>query len=415
VRLRGSFCPKFPSEFHAAPSDTYTPMFEKLVLRRSEGGPALTLGDIAEALLFYGRTHLILDYGTLGDLVSRIGLEGLLRILEVPGTTAVYCEETLGASTYRTGGLETFGLVAFKLSGHVHAGRFRSTEDQLLHLLKQKGYTAQRALPLIRKFIARAPRKRYSSNDFTPGGVVEAAFTDLADDGYVRFAAEQVLFAGSDAPAFEFRMRPLGSKLYEVITDIDFRKLSLRRGLVLPDELTPANVLTEILSARADIALAAHYGSDFRTASVSSRLIVRRTSDLLRRSEIDAQQLADLRNLTLADVPSLREVMDSGSRSLDDFIKVLERATRFRHWLHDIDPDEQVVAAYLREVTAEGWINAVPTKVLRYVAGLAVESLNPVVGSLYSAADALLVERLFGGWRPSHFIDKRLRPFVSQD
>jgi len=40
-------------------------MFEHIVLRRTEGGLPISVGQIAEALLYYQKVHLFIDRGTL--------------------------------------------------------------------------------------------------------------------------------------------------------------------------------------------------------------------------------------------------------------------------------------------------------------------------------------------------------------
>ena len=40
-------------------------MFEKIILRRSDKGPGLTAGELAEALLFYQNVHIVLDFSSL--------------------------------------------------------------------------------------------------------------------------------------------------------------------------------------------------------------------------------------------------------------------------------------------------------------------------------------------------------------
>lgn len=75
---------------------------------------------------------------------------------------------------------------------------------------------------------------------------------------------------------------------------------------------------------------------------------------------------------------------------------------------------EKLVHAYMRDVTAEGRITKLPSKTLRYVLGSIVGAVSPVVGLGLSAVDSLLIEKLLGGWRPSHFIDTRLKPFLSE-
>jgi len=51
---------------------------------------------------------------------------------------------------------------------------------------------------------------------------------------------------------------------------------------------------------------------------------------------------------------------------------------------------------------------------MRYVLGLVLGQF-PVVGEVYSAADTFLLDKLGNGWRPSHFVDTKLKPFLDTD
>jgi hypothetical protein len=122
-----------------------------------------------------------------------------------------------------------------------------------------------------------------------------------------------------------------------------------------------------------------------------------------------------LQEIVLPDSPTIREVIDSGERSFDEFLSLLDKSHRFRDWIQGVNPDEKLVHAYFRDVTAEGWISKLPSKMLRYVLGSIVGAVSPGVGLGLSAVDSLFLEKILGGWRPSHFIEDELKPFLSED
>ena len=164
-------------------------------------------------------------------------------------------------------------------------------------------------------------------------------------------------------------------------------------------ELSPAHLLNEILMARADTALSAHYGGEFYTSALSSRIIRLRHHELLKRAGINANELKEFQEIALPDTPTIREVIDSGEKSFDEFLSILDKSQRFRDWIQTVNPDEKLVHAYMRDVTAEGWITKLPSKTLRYVLGSIVGAVSPVIGLGLSAVDSLLIEKLLGGWR----------------
>jgi hypothetical protein len=195
---------------------------------------------------------------------------------------------------------------------------------------------------------------------------------------------------------------------FVVDTDLDFTRLnSLGFG-----RITPAFILDIILSARADLALAAHYGGDLQTWQLTSEIVRLRHIELLRRIGLNQAQLATFREVVVPEGRTIREVIDSGERTFDEFLDLLDQAERFKEWIRGINPDENVAAAYLRDITSQGWINSLPIKTLRYVFALAAGLVEPITGAALSAGDAFLLERLLGGWRPNHFVDSKLKAFV---
>ncbi len=78
-------------------------MFEKIVLRRSDKGLALSAGELAEALLFYQNVHIILDYGSLSGLISQIGMPAIVSLVSRPNVSAIYCEGLPGCQDHSHG------------------------------------------------------------------------------------------------------------------------------------------------------------------------------------------------------------------------------------------------------------------------------------------------------------------------
>jgi hypothetical protein len=57
-----------------------------------------------------------------------------------------------------------------------------------------------------------------------------------------------------------------------------------------------------------------------------------------------------------------------------------------------------------------------PVKMLRYIFGVQAQLADTVLagipGLVLTAVDSLLLDRLLQGWKPNHFVDKELKPFV---
>ncbi len=392
-------------------------MFEKIVLRRSELGSAVTAGQIAEALLFYQNVHLIIDMGSFGQLIRQLGPGTLLSILQRADCTAVYCEETLGTQSQAVGPLQVHGYVAFTLTGHEGLGSFRNREDRVAYMLRNEGIPSSDAKRFAGAFLKYAPTRKLSGDFYLKGGITTAARRDLDDANFVRSAVNAALARteGAEAVGTALRFDVVDSDLgMYVFNNVDFASINARRASFRPPQepITLAHLLTHILEARADLALASFYGGDFVSSEVTSSIVELRYSEILRRARLNEEQLASFHQVALPDYPSIRETIDSGQRTFKDFLLLLDRATRFKEWLKTAAVDEGLLRSYIEAIKKEGWIQSVPAKTVRYLFTAALEQQNPILGTAAALADGFIVEKLLGGWRPNHFVENRLGPFL---
>ncbi|MDP3798891.1 MAG: hypothetical protein Q8R06_17390 [Polaromonas sp.] len=394
-------------------------MFEKIVLRRSETGAAITAGQIAEALLFYQNVHLVIDLGSFGQLIRQLGPGTLLSILRRSDCTAVYCEETLGTHSQPIGSLQAHSFVAFALSGHDGIGMFASREERVVYMLRNEGVSSADAKRFAKTFLRAAPVRKLSGDFYIKGGITAAARRDLDDQPFVLAAVNKALGlipgAKDLGSALKFDILDSDLGMY-VFNNIDFQAINSRRaGLRPPQEsITSAHLLSHILEARADLALASFYGGDFVSSEVTSSIIQLRYDEILRRRQLNESQRSNFHEVTLPDYPSLRETIDSGQRSFKDFLVLLDKGARFKEWLKSVSVDEGLVRSYMKDVAKEGWIQSVPSKTVRYVFTAILDAHNPLIGTGAAVADNFIVDKLLGGWRPNHFVENRLGTFLQQ-
>lgn len=393
-------------------------MFDKTVLRRSAGGAPVSVGEIAEALLYYQNVHLILDRPTLSRLLTQIGMERLLRLLQRPNVSAVYCEQSLGTRKDPFGSSEIYSFTAFSFRGHKDVGVLKSRGERLEYILGRHGYEKQVARQLVERFRRLVPFRSFTDDYFIPKGIVNAASNDLHDKAFVHEAIRCAVNGTSLGPSlsgpfkFDLICTDVG---FHVFSDLNLDRINELRLTQQPplEQISFAHYLNEILMARADVALAAHYGGEFYTASVTSQILQLRYKELLTRAGISRDERKQLQEIVLPECRTVQEVIDSGQRSFDEFLGVLEKSKRFREWIQGVGPDEKLVHAYFRDVSAQGWVQRLPTKALRYFLGNALSAISPGIGLAFGATDAFLVDKILGGWRPSHFVNRKLRPFLA--
>lgn len=392
-------------------------MFEKIVLRRSDSGPPISLGELAEALLFYQNVHLFIDYGSLNTFVQTIGIRRLLSLLTRGNVSAVYCEELLGTRTQQTPTGEFHEPVSMYFSGTQDGGPLRTHNQRLQYVLERHGHQKKDARKLVERFRQQIPIRKLTDERLVPGGILEAARSDLNDKQFVYDVARRLLSstfgAENISDTFVFDVMREGGH-FRIKTDIDFQTLNAvaKSRNQNFDAIGPAHILTHVLDARADTALAAHYGGEFYTSESSSITIRARYRELLQRIGLDKEELREFKEIVIPDMPSVREALNSGGRTFDEFLSLLDKSQKFREWVHGINPDEKVVQAYLRETVSQGWFSKLPSKMVRYVLASLVGAVSPPAGYAAAAADTFLLEKIFSGWRPNHFVDGRLKPFL---
>lgn len=395
-------------------------MFEKIVLRRSDKGPALSAGELAEALLYYQNVHLILDQSSLGSLISQIGMPTILALLSRSNISAIYCESSLATHTTTQNGVQNHSFIAYKMAGDKDSGQLKRRNELLEWMLvKKHGYAKKQARRYIERFRRKVPFRDVSSDYFIEGGVIEAARLDLSDQAYVQTAVTLALedYIGQENVPEQYRFDVLSSDDgFQIRTDLDFEEVSRISNFRNPEagDRNKAHFAGTILDARADIVLASHYGGEFYTSNLTSRIICTKYSELLHRLGIEKNEIREFEEIVIDSGPSIREVINSGERTFDDFLKVLDRAEKFKEFLQGVNPDEKLVKEYWAQVTSEGWVNSLPVKIVRYVLGSAIGAIEPVTGHAYSATDSFLIERILAGWRPNHFVQGQLNKFTAQ-
>lgn len=314
--------------------------------------------------------------------------------------------------------MQAHAFAAFTFTGREDTGMFKSREDRVAYMLREEGISSGDAKRFAKSFLKAAPVRKLSGDFYLPGGIAEAARRDLENQEFLLAAINTALrlIPGTDSlgTSLKFEIQDSDLGVY-VFSNIDFETINHKRAGMRPslDPITVAYILTQILEARADLALASFYGGDFVSSEVTSAIVQLRYAEILQRRKLNDEQLGNFHQVTLPDYPSLRETIDSGQRTFKEFLALLDRAHRFKEWLKNAPVDEGLVRSYISEVSREGWIQKVPAKTARYLFTLALESHSPVVGTAAALADNFIVDKLLGGWRPNHFVEGRFGPFLS--
>ncbi|MDH2341529.1 hypothetical protein [Bradyrhizobium sp. SSUT77] len=390
-------------------------MFEKALIRGAGVDGAVDIGLVAETLLFYRSTHLLVDMASLPALCVQLGPDGLLSLLRRPEVTASYCPDTPTVLTNTERGLSQhdFGQMFW------HGESAKSdAHDQIALSLTRSGElevpikTVNQIVDFLK--IHRLPQEI--------GTIANSARADCDDPHFVSMSARTVL--ETLRPSFaipknmHFRVINLGGE-FAIDTNLDFDAINRSSN---GNAISGAYILAHIVSSRADTYFAADYMSELVTSPANSALIRLKHFDFVRRRIKSEDQHDMFENVVLNDARTVREVLNSKERSITEFFRLLDVGAKFRGWMHAQHPDAQLVREYYDQVNKETWIGRLPGKSLRFVfftgAGMLADMFAPTglgtaAGLTLGAADSLLVDKLLRGWRPSQFIEGPLKRFVN--
>jgi hypothetical protein len=107
----------------------------------------MDVGSVCESLLFFSRTHVVLDQGTLALFVTSGFLDDMIEMLKQGYLTASYSPELPVLYTSNNAGLREHHFVVVRVGGNQETGPLKRSADILLfnlnHLIGDKGKARQ--------------------------------------------------------------------------------------------------------------------------------------------------------------------------------------------------------------------------------------------------------------------------------
>jgi hypothetical protein len=396
-------------------------MFDKITVQPLRSGDAanpLDLAFVGEAMLFYETVEVAANRAILQQLVRELGSKLLLKFLKQKFLRIRFEPNFEGIITENTG-----------TTAERHMPSVAEIQGQdLLGVLEPIVVDSIGWFTSAKKMASRLA-ENINSCPIDPELATRTA-ADFGSPSYIADAIRRILkvYTPDVAPNSQFRfliIRTRDNKFF-VNTDLDFRMLNEsyhRRILVTHSTLSPAYLLSHLLTARKMVEDGARSNAEIAAAPVYRELISAKVQTAFQQRDLSAANMEAFQTLAFENGRSISGVLRSKERSFGDLLKILKRAKRFRHWLRNQPPSEKLIKAYFDEVTKGSWIDKLPVKTARWSifmgAGRALDhlagtgDLGTAAGVGLSAADFFLFDRLAKGWKPNQFVDKALQNFVA--
>src|SRR6266446_7053820 len=233
-----------------------------------KGDKALDTGALCEALLFFSKTHVVLDQGTFALFANAGFLDDFIEMLERGYVTASYAPEAPVLFSNTVGGFREHGFTIIRSGGDQQSGYLKRSPDALLFQLERHFEDKGKARNYHRQLC-----KFVSFKSLDNGKAVAKAADDIVEPTFAReIARMSLLQLGVPPDEIKFSrltVFPLGDGKFAVETDIDFEGLKRKYpGVTGANDLFPS-----VGDARLDIFLAAEHNAAFIGNSANQRII----------------------------------------------------------------------------------------------------------------------------------------------
>ncbi len=387
-------------------------MLDKVFVRTHStfGADALDVGVLAEACLFYGTTELVLSRSSLRQLLDLYGADSVVRFVSDGYVRAHLLDLNVGISTEEVGTpSERHRPVTFKIHDSIEGQVIK----QFREATGRSGYGRKRAMSFLD---AVHPIDLHS--DW--GDSVIATFSDLAF--LSKAVAITARHAAPHADIGEVTVRDLtdlGDGTFRLVLSENWSDLQAAYAASHgTDTISQAHLLVYLADILTDLQLASRLQGEISTSDLGADLLQLKCRELQLAATLNRSAVSEFQSHVLRG-RDLRSSMNSGGRSLDELMVLLDRSRKFRAWIDHKPIESDLVADYIDEATGGTWASALPAKLFRLAVTVGAPLLAPGVaaglaaGATLSIVDSLVVDRLVKGWTPNQFVDHDLKPFVS--
>ncbi|MBK9045932.1 MAG: hypothetical protein IPL74_04240 [Bacteroidetes bacterium] len=338
-------------------------MFQRICVRQNDPTFKADIGFIAESLLYYKQVILIAGQQTLPTLLRHGDIGIIHDLLSSKLLGICVCEDMLGVGSQINETGRTEHVVTSFTSDLL------KTEALFLRLFFGtqigKGYS-RRAVQRILLFVETVLFNK-EIGDMVREDLSEESYTKSAICDMIRYYSPEYDITPNQ---FEYSYMPTGNenwfggKTFYFDTNLDFEKIN-RAIADNPDgkKLSITQLMLNILETRGDMHLASQLDAEIATSAIHTSLMKLKFKEIYTKTTKSKDEIFQFNEFTLDNGNAIAETLNDGTRDFRDFIKVLEKAEKFKGWLDSIGEDKSIIKEYYKAVSSDTWIDKLPNKV----------------------------------------------------
>ncbi len=358
-------------------------------------------------MLFYREVVILADHVILKQLINDLGPDLLAALLENHFLRLSYVPMSPAITSSSQPGATHFGVK--------HIGLAEGPATQVFNLTSAKIGKKKKAERVTTRIMRHLKTTQ-------PSPLIEQSFyANLSDhrkmEAAVALILKHLLQLEEDLPPFKFTAHLKGGQPC-IDTDLDFGQLNQRfHRLVDPKHstITTPLLLSHFINSQEDTCFASSFDAEIANDPLHQKLARLELSTAVAARQKSTAQIDLFKAFNFDEGKDVKSAINSGARSIDEFLKVLEASKRFKQWSASLGDDASLMKEYYRAVTKESWIDMLPAKSMRWAvftaAGAGIDALGAggagtAAGLSLSALDQFYLDRILKGWRPNQFIDQ---------
>lgn len=371
-----------------------------------------SIGKLAECLLFYDEVNVILRPNSLAHLLQNIGINELddLRAfgLNIYIATDYFAAMPIGSGT------------RIMLLQTPHADmHYRMIETAMKEYFQTDVITGKVRRRIIRyKDITQAfhfPKEALS--ELTNSTLNSNFYKKILFKEFDELGIEDLYLSNPIEYTFENY-----NNSYLLKSNLNINKLNelaKRKGLEYEFNFTQQGYLLSLVDAFSEMIIAANNKSDLLTSISSSLIISQKVFDIIQKTNKNLNTVTAFQKIILPESKNIETIINSKEKHFYDFIKLLEKAQKFKEWKKDIPAEKDFIEEYTKALSkSDKWVERLPIKIMRFMifeslgATLDMLGTNGLASLGLSSFDCFIIDKLLNRWKPNQFVSGDLKKFL---
>lgn len=386
-------------------------MLDSITIKINNPSNLLDIGYLAECLLFYDKTNILIDKDSLTELFRFCGIEEIYELIQRGNLSILTKGNILGA-----GKKEDLYFVDLFSAQNVDK-HYQTIYEALFSIYEKQGKARRNA----QRFDKITSSFKYDTRvlDDIRSSINDNFFVKQIINGFIKELGAEKEFLGKE---WYYDYIPVDEYSYRHVTNIDLDKLNaLALEKKLHFDFSPSSLILNMSESFGDIQVALSNNSEIFTTPIDSQIINLKFDSIFEKARVNKDTITQFQKLALPNYKDLASVINNGGKSFKDLINLIDKAEKFKKWKGELDSETNFIEEYSKALSKESWLDRMPSKVGRFVIFESVGVLLDIMGtggigtvaaSTLNAADSFLLDKILRKWKPNQFIKEDLKNFV---